>query len=200
MKKNIMQRGFSGVAMIGIVAAVTVVVIMFGYSTVSDKKIDTKDAGVELQNSAQKVPADAQTTDGNIETTSKVGKDEKLIEESTGGAGTESESTSSQAKAGSYEAYSAEKIAMAATGDVVLFFHASWCPSCRALNSDIEKNVSAIPTGVTILKTDYDNSKDLKQKYGVTTQHTLVQVGKDGNLISKWSGSPTLASLVSQVK
>ena len=104
------------------------------------------------------------------------------------------------ASAGSYEAYSPEKIAMAETRDVVLFFHASWCPSCRALNGDIEKNVGAIPAGVTILKTDYDKETELKKKYGVTTQHTLVQVDKDGNLIKKWSGGSKLENLISQVQ
>ncbi len=104
------------------------------------------------------------------------------------------------AKAGSYESYSAEKIAMAETGDVVLFFHAPWCPSCRALNSDIEKNVDVIPAGVTILKTDYDKETELKKKYGVTTQHTLVQVDKDGNLIKKWSGGSKLENLLSQIQ
>lgn len=35
-------------------------------------------------------------------------------------------------KAGSYEAYAPEKIAMAsADHDVVLFFRAGWCPTCR---------------------------------------------------------------------
>lgn len=103
-------------------------------------------------------------------------------------------------KTGSYEAYSPEKLARAATGDVVLFFHASWCPSCRSLNSDIEKNISSIPEGVSILKVDYDKETELKKKYGVTYQHTLVQVDKDGNLIKKWSGSPKLANLVSEIK
>ncbi len=102
-------------------------------------------------------------------------------------------------EAGVYEAYAPEKLARAETGDVVLFFHASWCPSCRGLNSDIEKNLGAIPEDMSILKMDYDKETELKKKYGVTYQHTLVQVDKDGNLIKKWSGSPTLASLVSQI-
>lgn len=101
---------------------------------------------------------------------------------------------------GSYEAYSSEKIAMAETGDVVLFFHASWCPSCRGLNSDIEANMSSIPEGVTILKVDYDKETELKKKYGVTTQHTLVQVDKNGNLIKKWSGGSSLSNLVSEIE
>lgn len=103
-------------------------------------------------------------------------------------------------KAGSYEVYSAEKIARAETGDVVLFFHASWCPSCRALNTSIENNLTTIPEGVTILKTDYDKETELKKKYGVTYQHTLVQVDKEGTLIKKWSGRATLDSLLSQIQ
>jgi len=101
---------------------------------------------------------------------------------------------------GSYEAYAPEKIARAAQGDVILFFHASWCPSCRSLNKSIEQNVDSIPKGVTILKTDYDKETDLKKKYGVTYQHTMVQVDKDGTLIKKWSGSPSLGALLSQVE
>lgn len=103
-------------------------------------------------------------------------------------------------KVGSYEAYSADKLARAETGDVVLFFYASWCPSCRGLNSSIESNLKSIPEGVTILKTDYDKETELKKKYGVTYQHTLVQVDKDGNMIKKWSGGSSLDNLLSQIQ
>jgi thioredoxin 1 len=101
---------------------------------------------------------------------------------------------------GSYEEYGVEKVALANEGKVVLFFHASWCPSCRALNSDIEANLSTIPEGVTILKTDYDKETELKKKYGVTTQHTLVQVDGDGNMITKWSGGSKLENVLSQLQ
>ncbi len=104
-------------------------------------------------------------------------------------------------KAGSYEAYSSEKIAMAKPDhDVVLFFRAGWCPTCRAVDADIKANLEKIPSNLTILDVNYDDSTALKKKYGVTYQHTFVQVDKDGNLIKKWSGSPTLASLVTEVK
>lgn len=104
-------------------------------------------------------------------------------------------------KAGSYEAYSPEKVMLAsATHDVVLFFRASWCPTCRAVDADIKSNLSKIPSNLTILDVNYDDSTALKQKYGVTYQHTFVQVDKDGNLIKKWSGSPTLTALVAEVK
>lgn len=101
---------------------------------------------------------------------------------------------------GSYEAYTAEKLALADKGNRILFFRASWCPTCRALDADIRENLGSIPENVTILDVNYDTETALKQKYGVTYQHTLVQVDAQGNQIAKWTGSPTLASLLAQVK
>ncbi len=101
---------------------------------------------------------------------------------------------------GSYQVYSADKLALAETGDVVLFFKASWCPSCKAVDANIKANLTVIPAGLSILEVDYDTSAALKQKYGVTYQHTFVQVDSSGALITKWSGSPTLADIVTKVK
>lgn len=101
---------------------------------------------------------------------------------------------------GSYELYDASKLALADKGDVVLFFKASWCPSCKAVDADIKANRASIKDGLTILEVDYDNSAALKTKYGVTYQHTFVQVDSKGNMIAKWSGSATLAALTTNVK
>ncbi len=103
-------------------------------------------------------------------------------------------------KGASYEAYAPEKIAYAEKGNVVLFFRAAWCPSCRTVDADIKANMKSIPANLTILDVDYDKSSDLKRKYGVTMQHTFVQVDAQGNLIKKWSGGSTLTSVVGQVK
>lgn len=65
----------------------------------------------------------------------------------------------------------------------VLFFHASWCPKCRALDDDIEAN--AIPEGMTIFKVDFDTATALRQQYGVTLQTTIVYVDDDGDLLTK---------------
>lgn len=100
-------------------------------------------------------------------------------------------------KAGEYTDYSPEKIAEA--DGAVLFFKASWCPSCRTADANIKKNAGDIPAGLTILGVDFDNSKDLKIKYGVTSQHTYVQVDAQGNLIKKWVGGNTLAGVLDKV-
>lgn len=101
---------------------------------------------------------------------------------------------------GTFETYSPEKLVLAENGDVVLFFHASWCPYCRAAENDINQNLSQIPSGVHILKTNYDTETALKQKYGVTYQHTFVQVDASGNLIKKWSGSETLSEIIANIQ
>lgn len=101
--------------------------------------------------------------------------------------------------AGSYEPYAPEKLAMAEKGDVVLFFKASWCPSCRALDTDIKKSLEDIPAGVTILEVNYDSEIELKKKYGVTTQHTLVQVSADGSEIQQWAGSTNLEQVLAKL-
>lgn len=101
-------------------------------------------------------------------------------------------------KSGVYTAYSPESLAMAGKGKTVLFFHASWCPSCRGVDADIVKNVTTIPADVTILKVDYDKEIALKQKYGVTTQHTFVEVDASGDLVEKWTGG-TLAGILAKL-
>jgi len=67
----------------------------------------------------------------------------------------------------------------------VLFFHASWCPSCRTAESNLLKDDFS-SEDIAVLKVDYDSSIDLRKKYGVTSQHTFVQVDSDGELIKKW--------------
>jgi len=120
-------------------------------------------------------------------------------EEMTKGEGEMMEEGDAMMKAGAYEAYAPEKLAKAESGDVVLFFRASWCPTCQAVDKDIKANLGKIPSDLTILDVDYDNSSVLKKKYAVTYQHTFVQVDKDGNQLKKWNSSPTLDALVAEV-
>lgn len=101
---------------------------------------------------------------------------------------------------GAYQMYSPELLARAETGKVIIFFYATWCPSCRSLDRDIRGNINDVPSDVTILIADYDNSADLKQKYGITTQHSFVQVDAEGNELNKWFGHPTLELILEELK
>lgn len=102
---------------------------------------------------------------------------------------------------GIFTDYNESLVSNAASGDVVLFFHADWCPTCLSLERDIERNLDSIPENVTILKTPYGNSGEtaIAREYGVRVQHTLIQVDADGNEIKEWVGSFRLEDLVEEV-
>ena len=98
-------------------------------------------------------------------------------------------------EAGVYQDYSDEALS-SATGKILLFFHAPWCPQCRELESDIKQD--GVPADTTILKVDYDTSQKLRQKYGVTIQTTIVEVTASGELVKKFVAydDPSVESLV----
>lgn len=66
---------------------------------------------------------------------------------------------------------------------VVLFFHADRCPVCRALEADITSEDTTLPDNVVIFKVNYDTETDLKTRYNVTSQSTLVYL--DENMEAK---------------
>lgn len=80
---------------------------------------------------------------------------------------------------------------------VVLFFHAPWCPDCRATESAL--NASGVPDGLTVVKVDYDSMTDLKQKYGITQQHTFVAVDAAGMKQQIWTGTKTGAEILAKI-
>lgn len=96
------------------------------------------------------------------------------------------------------KAYKDEKSAMmdAQAGTTVYFFAASWCPTCRAAWQDISANSKNFPMGFSLVVVNYDTAKDLKAKYGITYQHTFVQIDAMGKEVKKWSGSSTVADIV----
>lgn len=71
----------------------------------------------------------------------------------------------------------------------VLFFAASWCPDCKAIDKALMADASSIPDGVSVVKDDYDKAIDLRKQYGVTMQHTFVQVDDMGKDVAQWSAT-----------
>ncbi|NLP84982.1 thioredoxin [Microbacterium sp. CFH 90308] len=105
----------------------------------------------------------------------------------------EPENSGAATSPGAYVEYGDAELA-AAEGTRVLFFHAPWCPQCRALEADIL--ASGVPGGVTVLKVDYDSRQDLRQRYGVTIQTTLVALDDAGDAAAVFVAydEPTLES------
>jgi thioredoxin 1 len=79
----------------------------------------------------------------------------------------------------------------------VLFFNASWCPTCKEMRDWLASN--DVPDGLTLVNVDYDAETELKQQYGVTVQHTFVEIDPDGAELKKWTGSVTGEDLLAEI-
>lgn len=105
---------------------------------------------------------------------------------------------------GKYITYSAES-SMNFSGRRVLFFYANWCPTCRPADVNIRANEDKLPEDLTVVRVNYNDTdtdlaeKALAQKYGVTYQHTFVQIDTDGAEIAKWNGG-ALPELLENIK
>lgn len=87
-----------------------------------------------------------------------------------------------------YTEYSKNAFAAAKGKKRVMFFHASWCPTCKAANGEFSGNPDGIPEDVVLFKTDYDKEAELKKQHGITYQHTFVLVDENGKELKKWNG------------
>ena len=101
---------------------------------------------------------------------------------------------------GSYISYESYESApnLYENSEVILFFNASWCSTCKVARDNFEASLDQIPADLAIVVVDFDNSDDLRKRYGVTLQHTFVQIDSNGDALKKWSGSTTISELVKQ--
>lgn len=76
---------------------------------------------------------------------------------------------------------------LAAAGPTVLFFNADWCPLCRTDMRQIDERLTELGN-ITVVVVDYDRNAKLRKKYGVTYQHTYVQINDDGQKLALWNG------------
>ncbi len=184
------------------VVAVVAIVLSGGVFALMNRAEESKNAtSMEKEDQNQTMAIEKKTSEqAAMEKAEQANGDEKMAKEGEamqkdgeGTAMTKDDRAMAMSQAGSFSDYDQAKLANAEKGNVVLFFSASWCPTCQEANKNF--NASSAPNGLTLLKVNYDSSNDLKKKYGVTYQHTFVQVDKDGNLIKKWSGSNNYSKL-----
>ncbi len=72
--------------------------------------------------------------------------------------------------------YSPEAFAAAqkAGAPVVLHFHASWCPTCRAQDKAFESLKADPALKLTLMQADFDKEKALEKQMKVNAQSTLI--------------------------
>lgn len=104
-----------------------------------------------------------------------------------------------------YVQYSKSVLDSTANTRRVLFFYASWCPTCKPANESFAQNVSKIPEDVTLIRVNYNDpetnqeEKELAKKYSITYQHTFVQIDNTGKEMAKWNGGQ-IDELLSKIK
>lgn len=171
-----------------IVIAVIGVILGVGYIATNPGEQPNKTSSVITQADRQEIE-----TDTNTETP------DELSESTPDAAVAELSETpveATTAVAGTYQNYDAEMIAQSTAEHIVLFFHATWCPSCRALDADITAKAATIPAGVEIYKIDFDTAIDLKRQYGITRQHSIIQTSPAGEVIGSVSHGSTLEAIL----
>ena len=85
-------------------------------------------------------------------------------------------------------------------GTVVLYFAASWCPDCQATYQDLVTNSKMFPMDFHLVVINYDTAKELKMKYGITQQHSFVEIDASGKALKSWVGTKTVAEIIKNAK
>jgi thioredoxin 1 len=57
---------------------------------------------------------------------------------------------------------------------VALHFRADWCPTCRAQDKLLDAMKAEPGLDIAVLAVNYDTEKELKQRFNIRTQSTLV--------------------------
>ncbi len=181
-------------ALLAVIGLIVAVAVGYGIASRRGNKSDVA-SDTEQGQMMKKEGTDAMEKEGEAmkKDEAMMNKDEGAMMEKKDGAMMTDDKMAGDAmmaKQGSYVDYSAETVAaeQKAGHKVVLSFYAPWCPFCKAADAAFKAKLDQIPAGVTVVKTDYDSNTALKQKYGVTYQHTFVQIDASGNQVSKWSG------------
>jgi thiol-disulfide isomerase/thioredoxin len=131
--------------------------------------------------------------DGSVAKTAVMPTDAEVVaffnnDESVSNSDSQADSTEQVAEtsSASYENYSDAKYEqLLGKKPLALFFHAAWCPTCRAQEKLIKENLSTLPKDLTILQANYDTETALKQKYGITMQSIVVAIDSSGNEIGR---------------
>lgn len=148
-----------------------------------------------------------QTSDTMMKDDKTGAEDSMMKDDASGDSMMKDESSDSMMKNDkqSYVPYSSTVLADTAGRRRVLFFYANWCPTCRPADADFEAKKDTFPSDASLIRVNYNDTetdqeeKALAQKYGVTYQHTYVEIDAQGNKVQTWNGGQT-AELLAHLK
>lgn len=73
----------------------------------------------------------------------------------------------------------------------LLFFYAPWCPYCQDDDVILTRMYQAGTPNISTYKVDFDTAFDLRDKYGVVSQHTFVLIDGNGKTIDSYYNPST---------
>lgn len=125
------------------------------------------------------------------------------VDESTEAQQAEDDSTTEvteqEQPAYSAAVYTDNQAVLTESGPKVIYFHADWCPTCRALEERVNKTLSEFPDGTKIVKVNYDTEKELKKQYGIKVQTSLVILDESGNQVGDVLVNPSNEQLINVI-
>ncbi len=173
-------------AIIAVVAVVGFGAYTFSQNSSQSDSMMKKDEAMMPKEETGTEPADAM-----MKKEGGAAGDDKMMDDTKTGSG--------------YVQYSKKALDSASGGRRVLFFYASWCPTCKPADASFTQNASKIPDDMTLIRVNYNDpetdqeEKGLAKKYGITYQHTYVQIDSSGKEVTKWNGGQ-IDELLSKIK
>ena len=99
------------------------------------------------------------------------------------------EQVSNPVAANNVEDYSDAKFnSLKGKSPVAIFFHASWDPISRLMDTNLSTKGDKLPQGITVLKADFDKETKLEKEYNVAQQATWIIFDKSGKEVARNPG------------
>jgi len=192
-----MQNIFFGVAVVLIIGGV----VWVSQSTPADAPLTAEDTAIKAtsEQTTSNMMGDEMKDDMVLAVEAQPVIDDMSAPEVGSDTMLDSEPALLAATTGTYTTYSEAAVASDQSEHKIIFFHAPWCPSCKAADSAISTDLASIPSNLTIFKADYDTETTLRAEYGITLQHSFALLASDGTLVKIWNGSRSVADLVANI-
>lgn len=184
---------------LGVIAAAAVIGGVWWWMSGTQKETKENPAMMEKQDAG--MMKEGEQSKGAIAPEEGMMKPEEKMMEKSGSAMMEQ----SAMKKSAYVPYTEEALEAAKESRRVLFFYANWCPFCKDADADFAQNMAKLPENVTVLRVNYSDTetdeteKALAKRYGITYQHSFVQIDAEGKVLASWNGGGT-DMLVANIK